>query len=53
MCIRDSYDRILDSKSKVLVTCDGAWLRGEVVELKKIVNEALELSLIHIWSSAW
>ncbi len=36
------YDRILDSKSKVLVTCDGAWLRGEVVELKKIVNEALE-----------
>jgi len=36
------YDRILDSNSKVLVTCDGAWLRGEIVELKKIVNEALE-----------
>ena len=35
------YDRILDSNSKVLVTCDGAWLRGEIVELKKIVNEAL------------
>jgi acetyl-CoA synthetase len=36
------YDRINDSNSKVLVTCDGAWLRGEVVELKKIANEALE-----------
>jgi acetyl-CoA synthetase len=36
------YDRIIDSNSKVLVTCDGAWLRGEVVELKKIANEALE-----------
>src|SRR5690606_26809351 len=36
------YDRILDSNSKVLVTCDGAWLRGEIVELKKIANEALE-----------
>ncbi|MFO7663672.1 MAG: acetate--CoA ligase [Chloroflexota bacterium] len=38
------HDRIIDSQSKVLVTCDGAWLRGEIVELKKIVNEALEKS---------
>jgi acetyl-CoA synthetase len=36
------YDRIQDSQSKVLVTCDGAWLRGEIVELKKIANEALD-----------
>jgi acetyl-CoA synthetase len=36
------YDRIQDSQSKVLVTCDGAWLRGQIVELKQIANEALE-----------
>ena len=35
-------DRIEDSESKVLVTADGAWLRGNIVELKKIANEALE-----------
>lgn len=35
-------DRIEDSQSKVLITCDGAWLRGDIVELKKIANEALE-----------
>jgi acetyl-CoA synthetase len=34
--------RIEDSNSKVLVTQDGAWLRGDIVELKKIANEALE-----------
>jgi acetyl-CoA synthetase len=34
--------RIEDSHSKVLVTQDGAWLRGDIVELKKIANEALE-----------
>ncbi len=36
------YDRIQDSQSKVLVTCDGAWFRGQIVELKQIANEALE-----------
>jgi acetyl-CoA synthetase len=35
-------DRINDAKSKVLVTCDGAWLRGKVVGLKGIADEALE-----------
>lgn len=35
-------DRIEDSQSKVLVTCDGAWLRGKVVPLKQIANEAVE-----------
>lgn len=34
--------RIEDSESKVLITADGAWLRGNIVELKKIANEALE-----------
>lgn len=34
-------DRINDAKSRVLVTCDGAWLRGKIVELKKISDEAI------------
>lgn len=38
------HDRIEDSLSKVLITCDGAWLRGKIVELKKIANEAVERS---------
>ena len=31
-------DRIEDAQSKVLITCDGAWLRGSIVELKKIAD---------------
>jgi acetyl-CoA synthetase len=34
--------RIDDSQSKVLITCDGAWLRGSIIELKKIANEAVD-----------
>jgi len=34
-------DRIQDANSKVLVTCDGAWLRGKTVNLKDICDEAL------------
>ena len=34
--------RINDAQSRVLITCDGAWLRGKTVNLKKIANEALE-----------
>jgi acetyl-CoA synthetase len=34
--------RIEDSESKLLITCDGAWLRGKTVNLKEIANEALE-----------
>jgi acetyl-CoA synthetase len=37
-------DRIEDAQSKVLVTQDGAWLRGQIVELKKIANEAVKRS---------
>lgn len=34
--------RIEDSQSKMLITCDGAWLRGKIIELKEIANEALD-----------
>jgi acetyl-CoA synthetase len=37
-------DRIEDAQSKVLVTCDGAWLRGKTVNLKDIVDEAVRRS---------
>jgi acetyl-CoA synthetase len=36
--------RIEDAQSKVLVTCDGAWLRGKTVDLKEIVDEAVRRS---------
>ena len=36
------HSRIEDSQSRVLVTCDGAFLNGKVVELKSIVDEALK-----------
>jgi len=35
-------DRINDAQSTVLVTCDGAWLRGKTVNLKDIADLALE-----------
>lgn len=35
--------RIEDCRSKVLVTCDGAWLRGKTVNLKDIADEAVML----------
>jgi acetyl-CoA synthetase len=34
--------RIEDSQSKLLITCDGAWLRGKTVNLKEIANEAVD-----------
>ena len=34
--------RIEDCQSKVLVTCDGAWLRGKTVDLKDIADAALQ-----------
>ena len=36
--------RIEDSKSKVVITCDGAWRRGSVVELKQLCDAAVERS---------
>ncbi len=37
-------DRIEDAQSRVLITQDGAWLRGQIVELKKIADEAVRRS---------
>lgn len=37
-------ERIEDSKSTLLITCDGSFQRGKVVELKKIANEAVAQS---------
>lgn len=34
-------DRINDAKSRVLVTCDGSWLRGKIVQLKQIADDAV------------
>ena len=34
--------RIEDSASKLLITCDGAWLRGKTVNLKEIANDAVD-----------
>jgi acetyl-CoA synthetase len=36
------HSRIEDSQSRVLITCDGAFLNGKIVELKQIVDEALK-----------
>ena len=37
-------DRIGDAKSRVLITCDGAFLRGKTVNLKDIADEAVQRS---------
>lgn len=37
-------ERIKDSRSKMVITADGAWRRGKIVELKSIVDRALELT---------
>ncbi|PZS16041.1 MAG: acetate--CoA ligase, partial [Acidimicrobiales bacterium] len=34
-------DRIIDAEAKVLITCDGAWRAGKVVELKASADAAL------------
>ncbi len=34
-------ERIEDAQSKVLVTADGGWLRGKIVHLKDIADEAM------------
>jgi acetyl-CoA synthetase len=34
-------DRINDAQAKAVITADGGWRRGKVVELKKAVDEAL------------
>ena len=34
-------DRLADAKSKVLITADGGYMRGKIIELKQIADEAL------------
>jgi acetyl-CoA synthetase len=36
------HGRIEDSESRVIVTADGGYMNGKIVELKKIVDEALK-----------
>jgi acetyl-CoA synthetase len=36
------HGRIEDSQSNVVITCDGGYMNGKVIELKKIVDEALQ-----------
>ncbi|HEX2695045.1 MAG TPA: acetate--CoA ligase, partial [Acidobacteriota bacterium] len=36
------HERIEDSQSRVVITCDGAFLNGKTVELKKIADEAIK-----------
>jgi acetyl-CoA synthetase len=36
------HGRIEDSQSNVVITCDGSYMNGKIVELKKIVDEALK-----------
>jgi acetyl-CoA synthetase len=36
------HGRIEDSQSNVLITCDGSYMNGKIVELKNIVDEALK-----------
>ena len=37
-------DRIQDAQSRVLITQDGAWLRGKIIRLKDTVDDALQQS---------
>lgn len=37
-------DRIADANSKLLITQDGAWLRGKTVDLKEVADEAVKRS---------
>ena len=36
------HERIEDSQSNVVITCDGGYMNGKVVELKKIADEAIK-----------
>ena len=36
------HGRIVDSNSKIVITCDGSYVSGKVIELKQIVDDALK-----------
>ena len=35
-------DRVLDSETRMVITADGGYRRGKILELKKIVDEGVE-----------
>src|SRR3989338_7545751 len=35
-------DRIYDSQSKIVVTADGGYRRGNVIKLKEVIDEAIK-----------
>lgn len=35
-------DRVVDSQSKVIITADGGYRRGKIVQLKEVVDEAIK-----------
>ena len=35
-------DRIIDSKSKIIITADGGYRRGKVVKLKEVIDDAIK-----------
>ena len=37
-------DRVTDAKSRTIITCDGAWRRGQIVPLKANVDEGVALA---------
>jgi len=37
-------DRINDANSRVVITADGGYRRGKIIEMKSVVNKAMELS---------
>ncbi|GIV95630.1 MAG: acetyl-coenzyme A synthetase [Herpetosiphonaceae bacterium] len=38
------HSRIQDAQSRLVITADGGWMNGKVVELKKITDEAIRTS---------
>ncbi len=42
--VESLHERIEDSQSKVVITCDGAYQRGKIVHLKDIADEAIQRS---------
>ena len=41
-------DRVVDSKSKIVITADGGYRRGKIVKLKEIVDDAIkDLSFVN------
>ncbi len=35
-------DRIVDSKSKIVITADGGYRRGKIIKLKEVIDEAIK-----------